>query len=143
RRPANSALGARCARGILSDVAWNDPRPRQQGTSTVHQVLRLRAGSVPRSAGYAATRGGGERGGAVAGGRGGCRRLGRQKPAEPFARERCDLLEGAGLLEEVGCAGYDHQLLGADQRIESLSVEIDDDVVGPADDQQRRLRNPG
>src|SRR5437899_4429112 len=140
---ANPAFGARRAGDVLSDVAGNDPRSCQQGTSTVHQVLRLRAGSVPRSAGYAATRGGGERGGAVSGGRGGRGRLGRQKPAEPFAREHGDLLEGAGLLEQVSRAGDDDELLGPGQRVECLSVEVDDDLVSPADDQEGRLLHPG
>src|SRR5438128_5574140 len=139
----NPAFGAGRAGDFLSDVAGNDPRSRQQGTSTVHQVLRLRAGSVPRSAGYAATRGGGKGDGAVSGGRGGRGRLGRQEPAEPFAGERCDLLEGARFLEEVCRAGDDDEPLDPGQRIERLAIEVDDDVVGPADNQQRRLLNPG
>src|SRR5690606_1253973 len=39
-------------------------------------------------------------------------RLGRAKPAqEPVAGERCDLVEGAGFLEEVGSAGHDRELV--------------------------------
>ena len=60
RTAGNATCGARRARGHLSSAAWNDSGPRHARAPVVCQVFRLRAGSVPRSSGHAASRRGGD-----------------------------------------------------------------------------------
>ena len=57
---------------------------------------------------------------------------------EPRRREPGDFLERARLLEEVGRAGHDRELLLAAQLGERRLVQLDDAVVVSADDEQRR-----
>src|SRR5439155_150495 len=77
RGSCHAALGPRRARGLLSGPARDDPRPRHAAAPPVREVLRLRAGSVPRTAGCPAARRGRD-GGRAPSGRGGHggRRLG-------------------------------------------------------------------
>src|SRR5256884_253694 len=77
RGSGHAALGPRRARGRLSDAAWDDPRPGHATAPSVREVLRLRTGSVPRTAGRPAARRGPDGGRAPAGRGGhGRRRLG-------------------------------------------------------------------
>src|SRR5574341_902384 len=76
RGPGHAALGARRARGPLSDVARDDPRPRDATAPSLRAVFRLRGGSVPRTAGRAAARAGRDGRRAFHDRRGDCRRLG-------------------------------------------------------------------
>src|SRR5690606_15279364 len=57
---------------------------------------------------------------------------------EPPGRQAGDLLQRARLLEEMGRAGHDDEFLLGAQRVVRLPVQADDDVVEPADDQERR-----
>src|SRR2546427_2996828 len=75
RGSGHAALGPRRARGPLSDAARDDPRPRHATAPTVREVLRLRGGSVPRTAGRPAARRGRDGGRALSGRGGHGRRL--------------------------------------------------------------------
>ena len=56
------ALGPGRARGPLSDAARDDARSRHAEAPAIRKVLRLRGGSLPRTAGLPAARGGALRG---------------------------------------------------------------------------------
>src|SRR5207245_4828688 len=56
RRHRDAAVDPRCARGYLSDAARDDPRPGHAAAPGVREILRLRAGSVPRITRRSATR---------------------------------------------------------------------------------------
>ena len=55
-REVTQRARARRARGHVSSAAWNDSGPRHAEAPLVRQVFRLRAGSVPRTSGHAASR---------------------------------------------------------------------------------------
>src|SRR4030065_1987965 len=67
-------------------------------------------------------------------------RLCRQMLREPRRRLARHLLQRAGLLQQVGGAGNDHQLFFAMQLVVGLLVEIDHDVVVAPAQQQGRGR---
>jgi hypothetical protein len=62
----------------------------------------------------------------------------RQVLREPLAGILCDLIERAGLLEEVGGAGDDDELVLDAQQGCGLAVHLDDGHIPPAHDEQGR-----
>ncbi len=60
-RSGHATLGPRRARDLLPDAARDDPRSGHRAAPSIRAVLRLRAGSVPRTAGHPATRPGHDR----------------------------------------------------------------------------------
>ena len=67
----------------------------------------------------------------------------REVPAEPVAGRIGCGGEGAGLFEEVGCAGDDDEFVGASQSGLGGTVEVEDGRVVAADDEQRRRPHVG
>jgi hypothetical protein len=62
--------------------------------------------------------------------------------AEPIRRELCDVLERAGLLEQVRRAGDDLEALRRGELRERAAIQREHFRVGAADDQQRRRTHP-
>lgn len=60
---------------------------------------------------------------------------------EPGGGALGDLLQGAGLFEEMGCALDDFELLLAVKEVEGFLVQVDDREVVTADEEQGRGGN--
>jgi len=63
--------------------------------------------------------------------------------AKPLRSELGDLVERSGLFEEMRRVWNDRQVLLADKLFVSALVQLDDDVVRSADDEQRRRSDIG
>src|SRR2546421_1398695 len=66
-----------------------------------------------------------------------------QVAPEPVPGQTSDLFKGARFGKEVSGAGNDNQLLDAWQSLQSLLVELDNDVVVAAHDQEGRRPHRG
>jgi len=55
---------------------------------------------------------------------------------EPVACEVRHLVERARFFEQVRRAGHDHDLVGASKLRGSVLIQLEDDPISPADDQQ-------